>query len=329
MRIQVVAGVMAIGLAACVSANAQDAKAAEVLAAARKAIGEKKLDALKTLSVQSKVARNLGNLQAQTDVEMVIETPDKYVRTDVASSAMGISISTGFNGDRAIMPANGRIMPGGGAFVISMGGAGASSHQGEKPTQEQLDELNRVQVKNSRHEISRLMLGWFAMTHPALETRYTYAGEAESPDGKAHVIDAKDADGFEARLFIDQATNLPLMVTYKGRQPRIMTSTGGPGGMTRVRGGEGQPARELSKEDAEKLKTQVDKQMAELKTAMSQPVPLVEMSLFFDEWREVDGIKFPHVIRRASEGTTSEEWTVEKVKVNPRIDAKKFAVETR
>ena len=29
------------------------------------------------------------------------------------------------------------------------------------------------------------MLGWFAMAHPALNAQYTYAGEAESPDGKA------------------------------------------------------------------------------------------------------------------------------------------------
>ena len=71
------------------------------------------------------------------------------------------------------------------------------------------------------------MLGWFAMAHPSLNAQYTYAGEAESPDGKAYVIDVKNADDFAARLFIDQKTHLPLMVTYKGPQPRMMT-TGGP-----------------------------------------------------------------------------------------------------
>ena len=52
---------------------------------------------------------------------------------------------------------------------------------------------------------------------------------AESPDGKAYVIDVKSADNFAARLFIDEQTHLPLMVTYKGPQPRIMTQ-GGPEG---------------------------------------------------------------------------------------------------
>ena len=31
------------------------------------------------------------------------------------------------------------------------------------------------------------------------------------------MIDVKNADNFAARLFIDQQTHLPLMVTYQGR----------------------------------------------------------------------------------------------------------------
>ena len=55
-----------------------------------------------------------------------------------------------------------------------------------------------------------------------------------------------------------------------------------------------------------------------------QPAPMVDYTLFFDDWREVDGINFPHVIRRAAKGTTDEEWTINKVKVNAKLDAKKF-----
>ena len=84
-------------------------------------------------------------------------------------------------------------------------------------------------LRNARADISRLMLGWFASTHPALAAEYTYAGEAESPDGKADVIDAKNADGFSARLFIDRESHLPLMVTYQGPQPRMITAGGPPG----------------------------------------------------------------------------------------------------
>ena len=87
--------------------------------------------------------------------------------------------------------------------------------------------MNEAMVRSSQTEASRLMLGWFAMAHPAINAEYTYAGEAESPDGKAYVIDVKNADGFAARLFIDEQTHLPLMVTYQGPQPRMMSAGDG------------------------------------------------------------------------------------------------------
>ena len=88
----------------------------------------------------------------------------------------------------------------------------------------------------------------------------------------------------------------------------------------------GDRAAQLTEEEAQEAAGGRDKQIAEL--SEPQPAPMVDFSLFFEDWREVDGVKFPHKMRRASEGTTNEEWTVNKVKVNPKIDAKKFAVET-
>ena len=48
----------------------------------------------------------------------------------------------------------------------------------------------------------------------------------------------------------------------------------------------------------------------------------------FEDWRDADGVRFPFKMRRAAEGNTTEEWTVSKIKVNPRIDPRKFAVES-
>ena len=171
------------------------------------------------------------------------------------------------------------------------------------------------------------MLGWFGAAHPSLQATYTYAGEAESPDGKAYVIDVKDADGFAARLFVDQNSKLPLMVTYQGRGRTVMTATATPG-MTRVAGpsagGAQTTTRPLTEEESKKLREQGDKAVAELKNMAGQPVAMVDYTLFFDDWREVDGINFPHVIRRAAKGATDEEWTINKVRINPKIDPKKF-----
>lgn len=79
-----VAGLIAVAFVAGVSgghsaafAGQGDVKAAEAIAAARKAIGGKKLDALKTLSVQAAMQRHVGTLQMTSDLELLVEMPDK------------------------------------------------------------------------------------------------------------------------------------------------------------------------------------------------------------------------------------------------------------
>jgi len=278
----------------------QDAKATELLAGARKAIGGKKLDGLTSLSVQAAAQRNIGNFQMTSDLELLLGLPDKYVRSESSSSAMvNMSSTTGFNGDRPIKGRAQAGMPAGGGMMIRMGGPGMMpSGGGEKPTPEQQAELDKQIVRSARQEISRFMLGWFATAHPSVSAHYSYAGEAESPDGKAFIVDVKSADGFAARLFIDEATHLPLMVTYRASQLQRIAVGGPP------------PTEADGRGQVERVQT--------------QPPAMVDYTLYFDDWREEDGIKFPHALRRASAGATMEEWTVTKVKVNPKIDSKKF-----
>ena len=302
MRILTAAFVaVVVALVAATRLSAQEVnKATEVIAGARKAIGGKKLDELKTLSVEASVQRNLAQMQVTSDVEILLELPDKYVRTDQSNGpgiVMAGGMNTGFNGDKAIQPVQGNLSPGGG-MVIRRGPGGPLPADGPKPTAEEQARMEKMVVRNAKQDLSRLMLGWFAAAHPGVGADYTFAGEAESPDGKAYVIDAKNADGFAARLFIDQQSNLPLMVTYHAPQRQMIGGRGrGPG-------------------DAQ---TQIEQ-------PRSQPPVMVDYTLFFDDWRTVDGVKFPHKIRRAMGTETTEEWTINRVKINPTIDAKKFAV---
>lgn len=311
------AAALAIAAGSMTATAAGNDKAADVLAATRKAIGQKKLDSLETFSMEAKVQRNVGNFQLSSEVELLLELPDKYVRSDATSGGpINFSSVTGFNGDRALLRANAPGMGGGGTMVVRMGPGGAAMPPGgEKPTPEQQEQMNAMAVRSARQDLSRLTLGWFGTAIPSLGVEYTFAGEAESPDGKAYVIDAKNADGFAARLFIDEQSNLPLMVVYQGPQPRVFTSgrAGGPGAP-------GQQVRQMTDEDRQKMREELEK----LRT---EPPTLVEHRLYFDDWREVDGIRFPHRIQRAVGGTTEEEWSVSKVKVNPRIDPRKFQVE--
>ena len=322
----------AIAFAQPVVYVAQEAnKAIEILAAARKAIGGKTLDALKTFSVQSSLERNIGDRQMSSDVEIVLDLPDKYLRQETPTNSGGMVMGfagggvSGFNGDRPLQNLkNSSIAPGGG-MVIRMGGP-VGGDSGEKPSAEQLDQMTKTLVRNGRNDASRLMLGWFATAHPAAGVQYSYAGEAESADGKAFVIDVKNADNFTARLFIDQSTNLPLMVTYQGPQPRMMTA-GGPAPAAGASGGGGHVVRQSggSEEDRKKAVEEAEKQLRELQR--QQPT-LADFAIYFEEWREVDGVKFPFKMRRAMAGTTTEEWTINKVKVNPKVDPKRFAGES-
>lgn len=320
-----------IAFAQPVAFIAQEAgRAAEILAAARKAIGDKKLEALKTFSVQSALQRNVQTMQVNSDVEILLEFPDKYLRSE-ASSGGGMIMAgggtTGFNGDRPLQKLNAGGMPGGG-MVIRMGGpSDLASGDGGKPTPEQLAAMSKSMVRGSQSEASRLMLGWFAMAHPALNAEYTFAGEAESPDGKAYVIDVKNADNFAARLFIDEQTHLPLMVTYKAPQPRMMTS-GGPA--RQVSPAAGSPhavttTSSMSEDERKKAQADIDKRIKEIQ---QQPPVMADYTVFFEDWRDADGVKFPFKMRRAMGSETTEEWSVSKVKVNPKIDAKRFAGES-
>src|SRR5262245_54478791 len=285
----VTAGLLVLGLAIVGSPTTQAGgdKTAEVLTGARKAIGDKKLETWKSLSVNATLQRNVGTMQINSEVELLFELPDKYVRSETTTGPMTGSSTTGFNGDKPLTRANSQMVGGGGGMIIRMGpGGGAFSGTGNdpKPTPEEQEKMNAAMLRSSRQELSRLMLGWFAMAHPSVNAEYSYAGDAESPDGKAFVIDAKNADGFAARLFIDQQTQLPLMLTYQGPQPRMITM-GGPGGAAGGRqgapaAGQGKPATPMTDEERKKMRDDMQKQMADMQ---KDPPKMIEYTLYFDD----------------------------------------------
>ena len=119
---------------------------------------------------------------------------------------MNMTMSTGFNGDKAILP-GGAACDAGGGMVIRMGGPGGAiaARCAESRRPSSMAQMNKATLRSSR--AGRLAPDARLVRHGAsrrCSAQYTYAGEAESPDGKAYVIDVKDADGFAARLFIDQ-----------------------------------------------------------------------------------------------------------------------------
>ena len=86
----------AIAFAQPVAFFAQEAgKAAEIIAAARKAVGGGTLDTMKTFSVQSSIERNVNNMQFSSEVEIVLDLPDKYLRDETPSGGGGMRMLAG------------------------------------------------------------------------------------------------------------------------------------------------------------------------------------------------------------------------------------------
>src|SRR5204862_6816313 len=80
-------------------------------------------------------------------------------------------------------------------------------------------------IRNSRAELARIAVGLLLTSPGSLPLEFVYAGEAESPDGTADVLDVKGEGSFAAKLFLDKASHRPLMLAYRGVSPRVVVQT--------------------------------------------------------------------------------------------------------
>jgi hypothetical protein len=277
------ATVLMLGTPMTMSAGAD--KGAEVLAEARKAIGgENKVSGVKTILATGKSQRQMGERQMDGEIEIAIELPDRYLRTQV-DSIMGNSVTReqGFSGsallERSAAPP--------GAVVMFRG-----PDAGGDP-----ERAKQMRLQLQKNELSRLLAAWLLTTPAYAQGQFTYVGEAESPDGKADVLELKGADNLSSRVFIDKKTRRPLMLTFQGRPPMIRTQT--------VSAGQRPPAGGHGDVDA-------------------APPALTEISWFLDDFKEVGGLWLPHRLVQAADGKTIEEWEFSKIVVNQPIKDDKF-----
>jgi hypothetical protein len=276
------------------SSSAQDlaAKAQQLIAQSRAAIGG---DKLKSLSVTGNYRRTMGQMEMAGEVNYELILPDKMIKTETMNPMPGIEITRieALNGDD-VWEDQQQQGGAGGVVMFRRGPAGP----GADPKQAQ--EMMRLAV---RSDYSRLLLGWLLTTPPSFPVEFSFAGEAESPEGKADVLDVKGPNGFAARLFLDQKTHYPLMVTYNGRKPRVMTQTMRPG--------------------APKGPEEIEKQRKEMEAEIAKQ-PAVEFRIYLSDYREVDGVLFPHKLTRTIEDEVNEELEIKNVKINPPLKPEKF-----
>lgn len=290
---------------------AQD-RVAGVLAEAKKALGgEDKVAALKGLTAEGPFRRSMGGRDMEGMMALTIVRPDKMRRVEEIS--MGGMVGGPMIERTSVLAGNiawddtaNRGGMGGGMRIEMRTGPGPGGPGGPAMTEEQ---MNEARVRRARVQLHR----WMAALVADGPAAWTDAGIAESPDGKADILETKEETGRVLRLFIDQATHLPLMVQYQDPKPMVMIAggPGGPGGRGRGPGGPGGPPPQMTQEEMQKRAEEMRK----------NPPALGTYAMHLADYKKVDGIMLPHKIDISLDGQPNEEWTVEKYKVNPTIKA--------
>ena len=304
---------------------AQD-RVAGVLAEAKKALGgEDKVAAMKGLTAEGPFRRSMGGRDMEGVMTLTIARPDKMRR--VEEIAMGGMVGGPMIERTSVLAGNiawddmaNRGGMGGGMQIVMRGpgdGPGGPGGPGGSGGAAPLTEaqLNEARVRRARVQLHR----WMAALVTEGPAPWTDAGIAESPDGKADILETKEETGRVLRLFIDQQTHLPLMVQYQDPKPMVMIN-GGPGGPGRGPGGPGGPPRGAGAGGGRPRMTpeEMQKRVEELR---KNPPALGTYAMHLGEYKKVDGVMLPHKIDISLDGQPNEEWTVEKYKVNPTIKA--------
>jgi hypothetical protein len=179
------------------------ADATRVIAAAREALGgEARLSAVKSFVATGRTRQIRGDNLVPIEFEILCELPDKYVRKDEIPAQESGPTSIGFNAGELIQQPAPPPPP-----------AGREGTPGPTPAQQ--DAVRKARVDGIKQDFVRFTLGMFAASFSTYPVTFTYAGQAEAPQGKADVIDVKGASNFAVRLFVNSQTHLPIMVSWQ------------------------------------------------------------------------------------------------------------------
>jgi hypothetical protein len=277
-----------------------DARAQEILKQARQAVGgDEQLQKIQGLQINGQYRRVFGERQMGGDREISISLPNKYLVED-AMNAGGLSTAMinfrGLNGDKAWSGNSG----GGGGMVFRMGGPG-----GQQASPEQMEEmLRRIYTA----EFSRYLLAIILTPPPSLAVEYKYAGESDVEDTQADVIDVSGPNNFAVRVFFEKKSHMPLLLSYRGPKPRIMTMQRPAGSGTKA-------------EDVAKAREEAEKKMhAEAPAAPEE----VDFYIRLTDYKKVGGVMLPHKLTSLTENEVSEEFEISKYQLNPQFKADRF-----
>jgi hypothetical protein len=286
------AALFAVATVGFVGAESNEAKAAALVARLRQALGgDAKLATVKGLSFQADMRRVLQGDGSQAgpemsgDISLDLGDATHYLYVDSFSPMPGmppVSIGAAIDGENQWM---GPISAPMGNVVIRADGGGDASRL-------------RARLEKDRSRLSIALLAGSNL--PGVE--FTYAGPAESPGGKAEVLEVKGPGDFKGRLFLDEKTSRPMMIVYQEAARRMAIQRGGSGATPSGHGSE-----------------------AAAGPSGSVPAPeMKEAQMFLSDYKSEGGVQFPHSVTIKVQDGPTEEWTVQRIRVNPAFGADHF-----
>lgn len=174
-------------LGASTAGQAPDAGA--VLAAARAALGgDAALTAVTTVVATGRTRQIRGNNMVPVEFEIVCQLPDACVRSEEYPAQTIDPTTVGFRGETVIqLPA---------------------PPAGTSPP-------SAARLVGIQQEFARLLVGVFAGSVTTYPLTFSYAAEAEAPDGKADVLNVLGPSNFANRLVIQRESHLPVMLIWQ------------------------------------------------------------------------------------------------------------------
>jgi hypothetical protein len=266
----------------------------EILARSRQALGN--VAALKSLSITGvrriSVEADGGSRTISNEEELHFLLPARFLKStamELPNGLPGPTIVEALDGEASWRDT--RNTPAGGNIVIRMGPPGGGP---EGPDAEQ------TRTRLLRATYLRYWLIYTLTPPSGMPVSFTYGGEAESPDGKAWIIDAAGPDQFSLRVFIDQQSYLPLMATWRGSQAvRTMVRRVQGAGPAEVKAG--------------------------VPSLPEMPKPReVAFQLRLSEYAKYGGVLLPKVMTLAADGKPAEEFEIKSAKINPNLKPEKF-----
>jgi hypothetical protein len=300
--------VLAALLVALGSPLAAQEKADDIVKQMRTALGGAELAAVKALSLEGPFRRDMGQRQMSGTTALTIQLPDRMYRSEDTELPGGASMEriVALNGASAWEDMKQRGGMGGGLQIMMRGPGGADLNP---------QAIEEARLRRTRTEMMRYLLAFFG----GADLQPTFVAVAEAPEGRADVLEVKNEAGASVRIFVDQQTHLPLMLQYTEVRPRMtFEGRGGRGGPGGGRGAGGPPDRggdPGQRPNPEEIRRRMEQ--------MPPPAPST-VNLFLGDYKNVDGVMLPHRLTQSIDGKPVEEWTLEKVKVNPALKADFF-----